>query len=224
MPELVGEMLKPYYSGKAAGILEQFGYPNAKNPPRHRDPGDDPYYEYRIRKLLVSHALGMQSSRPRTGIEAADGGYIIVKRDGDVLCYRIFDRGSFEECLIRDTEFDTHSVSRHGFARIYRQRRGVSSEVEHADPLRPRGVPSIIRHPRGVDGRSPRSPVSRDGRLWEGPSVPAIYISKGWAVFRVRARVQTVLRVYRTLSVSILSCRPSMGIGDHLSCRSISYP
>ncbi len=121
MPELVGEMLKLYYSGKASAISEQIGYLNAKNPLRYRNPGAVPYYEYKIKKLLVSYALGMQSSKPWTGMEDANGGYIIVKKDGDVLCYHIFDRGSFEDYLIRNTKFDTPSVSRHGFARIYRE-------------------------------------------------------------------------------------------------------
>lgn len=121
MPELVGEMLKLYYSGKATTVSEQIGLLNARNPLRYRNPGDVPYYEYKIKKLLVSYALGMQSAKPWSGTEDANGGYIVVKRDGDVLCYHIFDRGSFEDYLIRNTKFDTPSVSRHGFARIYRQ-------------------------------------------------------------------------------------------------------
>lgn len=121
MPQIVGEMLKLYYSGKAARISDQIRELNSKNPLRFRNPDDVPYYEYKIKKLLVSFALGMKPKTPWLGVEDANGGYIIVKKDGDVLYYHIFDRGSFEDYLVRNTKFDTPSVSRHDFAHIYRQ-------------------------------------------------------------------------------------------------------
>lgn len=121
MPEIVGEMLKLYYAGKVARISDQIRELNSRNPLRFRNPDDVPYYEYKIKKLLVSFALGMKPKTPWLGVEEANGGYIIVKKDGDVLYYHIFDRGSFEEYLVRNTKLDTPSVTRHGFAHVYRQ-------------------------------------------------------------------------------------------------------
>lgn len=121
MPELVGEMLILYYQEGIAKISDQIDRLNRKNPLKFRNPDEVPYYEYKIKKLLVSYALGMQSAKPWLGTEDANGGYIIVREDGDVLCYHIFDRGSFEDYLVRNTKFDTPSVNRHGFAEVYRE-------------------------------------------------------------------------------------------------------
>ena len=121
MPELVGEMLVLYYRDGISKISEQIDRLNKKNPLNFRNPDEVPYYEYKIKKLLVSYALGMQSATPWMGVEDANGGYIIVKEDGDVLCYHIFDRGSFEDYLVRNTKFDTPSIDRHGFAYVYRE-------------------------------------------------------------------------------------------------------
>ena len=119
MPELVGEMLKLYYQEGVSRISEQIDILNKRNPLGFRNTNEIPYYEYKIKKLLVSYALGMQSAKPWMGVEDANGGYIIVKKDGDVLCYHIFDRGSFEEYLIKNTKFDTPSIDRHEFAYVY---------------------------------------------------------------------------------------------------------
>ena len=119
MPELVGEMLKLYYQEGISRISEQIDILNKRNPLKFRNPNEIPYYEYKIKKLLVSYALGMQSAKPWMGVEDANGGYIIVKKDGDVLCYHIFDRGSFEDYLIKNTKFDTPSIDRHEFAYVY---------------------------------------------------------------------------------------------------------
>lgn len=121
MPELVGEMLILYYQEGISKISNQIDRLNRKNPLKFRNPDEVPYYEYKIKKLLVSYALGMQSSKPWVGVEDANGGYIIVREDGDVLCYHIFDRRSFEEYLIRNTKFDTPSIDRHGFAYVYNE-------------------------------------------------------------------------------------------------------
>ena len=121
MPELVGEMLILYYQEGISRIYEQIDRLNRKNPLKFRNPDEVPYYEYKIKKLLVSYALGMQSATPWLGAEDANGGYIIVREDGDVLCYHICDRGSFEDYLVRNTKFDTPSIDRHGFAYVYHE-------------------------------------------------------------------------------------------------------
>ena len=47
------------------------------------------------------------------------GGYIIVREDGEVLCYHLFNRNEFENYLISNTKFETASTSRHDFGYIY---------------------------------------------------------------------------------------------------------
>ncbi len=58
----------------------------------------------------------------RTKKYDATGGYLIIKEDGDVLCYHIYDRNTFENYLINNTKLDTASSSRHNFGKLYKEK------------------------------------------------------------------------------------------------------
>ena len=77
------------------------------------------FYEYKIKRFLTDVALGMMPSKVWTGQYDATGGYLIVKENGDVLCYHIYNRNEFENYLLNNTKLDTASSSRHGFGKIY---------------------------------------------------------------------------------------------------------
>jgi hypothetical protein len=52
-----------------------------------RDPlgyGDPMMYTYKFKKILCSRALGMKPAKPWDGLDEANGGYIIVKTDGEI--------------------------------------------------------------------------------------------------------------------------------------------
>lgn len=44
-------------------------------------------YAYKIKQFLLAFALGMTVSSPWDGCFNANGGYIVVKKDGDVIGY-----------------------------------------------------------------------------------------------------------------------------------------
>lgn len=69
---------------------------------------------HKIKDLLVAVALGMEPNTKWTGLEDANGGYIVVKDDGEVLCYHIYDRNKLREYLYRNTKFDSPSSRRTG--------------------------------------------------------------------------------------------------------------
>lgn len=52
-------------------------------------------------------------------IDKANGGYIIVTKQGDVLAYHIYNRNYFEEYLLNNTKYETASTSRHDFGKVY---------------------------------------------------------------------------------------------------------
>jgi HpaII restriction endonuclease len=79
------------------------------------------YYKIKIKRLLSEISLGMMPSKVWDGIYEATGGYIIVKEDGEVLCYHIYNKNEFEEYLYKHTKFDTASSNRHGFGVIYKE-------------------------------------------------------------------------------------------------------
>lgn len=120
LPEILAEMLKLHYVEGISDICEQIEILSKRNPLKYRQPDKYPYYEFKIKKLLVSYALGMRSSTPWKGDEQASGGYIIVKEDGDVLCYHLYNRNDFEDYLIRNTKLDTPSTTRYEYSDVYK--------------------------------------------------------------------------------------------------------
>lgn len=93
-----------------------------KNNPLHYDLSHGhPFYEYKFKKFLTDSALGMLPATTWNGIADATGGYIIVREDGEVLCYHLFNRNDFENYLVNTTKFETPSTSRHNFGYIYKR-------------------------------------------------------------------------------------------------------
>jgi hypothetical protein len=78
------------------------------------------YYEYKVKNFLVATALGMVPHTPWSGKYEANGGYLVVKEDGEVLCYHFYDRNLFEDYLYCNTRLESPSSSRYEFANLYR--------------------------------------------------------------------------------------------------------
>lgn len=117
MPEIVGHILKYYYEGKGNKITTLVSTLEKENPLQY-DVIEPSFYEYKIKKLLVEIALGMTPAKQWNGVYDATGGYIVVKQNGDLLCYHVYNRNLFEEYLFRNTQLDTPSTSRHDFGYV----------------------------------------------------------------------------------------------------------
>lgn len=61
--------------------------------------GNDKFIQTFLKQFLLAFALGMTVSSPWHGEFNANGGYIVVKKDGDVICYHFFDRNDLEGYL-----------------------------------------------------------------------------------------------------------------------------
>ncbi len=69
-----------------------------------------PLYEYKLKRFLAECAMGMTSETPWQGVYDATGGIIIAKKDGDVLCFHIYDFNIFREYLLNNTVFEQPST------------------------------------------------------------------------------------------------------------------
>ena len=96
----------------------------AKNPMEYDMTHNHKYYECKVKNFLVASALGMVPHTPWSGKYEANGGYLIVKDDGDVLCYHFYDRNLFEEYLYCNTRLETPSLTKYGFGELYREQDG----------------------------------------------------------------------------------------------------
>lgn len=113
-PQIMAKALLIYYGERVSKITEVVKILEDRDP---LELGKG-MYEFKFKKLLASAALGMIPSDPWNGHDNASGGYIIVRRDGKVVAFHIYNRGSFENYLFENTKFETASTSRHRFGSI----------------------------------------------------------------------------------------------------------
>lgn len=115
MKFIVADMLFAYYSGKAKNCTDLLAYVIKKNPLSQ----NENFYKYKLKGLLCAIALGMKPHTPWDGLDEATGGYIVVKSNGEVLAYHIYNRDSFKGYILNNTHFDSPGTNRHDFARLY---------------------------------------------------------------------------------------------------------
>jgi hypothetical protein len=119
LPEILAEMILLYYSSKLNKIDDVTEHISRLNPLNYNLSCNHNYYEYKVKHFLNDVALGMRPDDVWLGQYDATGGYLVVKEDGELLCYHIYSKNSFEDYLYRNTKFDTPSSSRHDFGHIY---------------------------------------------------------------------------------------------------------
>ena len=78
------------------------------------------FYEHKMKKFLLDVALGMTPGKEWDGRYDANGGYLIVKKDGDIVCYHFYNRNDVEDYLYHNTRFERASRSRYDFGYLFR--------------------------------------------------------------------------------------------------------
>lgn len=68
-------------------------------------------YEYKVKRFLQDCAMGMTPEKPWTGFYDATGGQIIVKKDGDIVCYHVYELNRFLQYLLDSTKLEQASTS-----------------------------------------------------------------------------------------------------------------
>lgn len=78
------------------------------------------FYEHKMKVLLLDAALGMTPAKEWNGRYNANGGYLVVRHDGEIVCYHFYNRNDVEDYLYFNTRFERGSRSRHHFGTLYR--------------------------------------------------------------------------------------------------------
>lgn len=115
---ILAEMLLIQLSDEIGDIPSLTQLISDKNPLHVIDDNLLQIYSYKIKQFLVAIALGMMPSKPWTGIFQANGGYIVVREDGEIVCYHFYDRNRFEDYLYNNTYLERSSTTRHQYAQI----------------------------------------------------------------------------------------------------------
>ncbi len=118
---IIADSLIDYYGGNGRSLEEITKHISLADPLKITNGTDQPMYSYKVKQFLLAFALGVTCSTPWYGNFHANGGYIVVKEDGEIVCYHFFDRNDLEDYLFLNTRFETPSTSRHLFGDIYEE-------------------------------------------------------------------------------------------------------
>jgi type II restriction enzyme len=119
LPKILSEIVLQFYTSNKYKTIDLVNEITLQNPIHYNLESNHPFYSYKIKRFLTDIALGMMPSKVWTGELDATGGYLVVKEDGEVLCYHIYNRNEFEEYLMNNTKLETASSSRHDFGTLY---------------------------------------------------------------------------------------------------------
>lgn len=121
LPKILGCLLLLQSEARSSNLKDLLLVLVEHNPLNYPLSSGLPFYEYKIKHFLTSVALGLMPASPWSGRVDANGGYLIVKEDGDLVCYHIYDRNRFEDYLLHNTFLERSSTERHDYAYLYQQ-------------------------------------------------------------------------------------------------------
>ena len=121
LPNIIAECLFVFYTSSSSKLSDIVTILEETNPLNFDKSYSHLFYTYKIKKFLTDAALGMMPSKVWTGEYDATGGYLVVKEDGELLCYHLYNRNEFENYLLANTKFETASTTRHDFGSIYEE-------------------------------------------------------------------------------------------------------
>lgn len=122
LPEIIAQLLLAAYMGRGSALLPEL-IANLGDNERsisnfNLDRSD---YEFKVMGLLHNVALGMVPNTAWDGLLRAHGGYIIVREDGEVVCYHVYNADAFRSYLFKHARLDTPSTTRYDFGRVYEE-------------------------------------------------------------------------------------------------------
>ncbi len=127
MPTVVANLLLEQLDTGISTLRELAVKISETNPLKFDAKSASTLYEYKIKHLLTSTALGMMPATAWNGRIDANGGYLVVRNDGEILCYHLYDRNRFEDYLFSNAYLERSSTTRHEYASIIKEADGTLS-------------------------------------------------------------------------------------------------
>lgn len=124
LPQLLAKLLLIRFQNNTTDLKRCTEILTEQNPLGFDTETHGPVYEYKIKRFLQDCAMGMTPETPWLGLYDATGGQIIVKEDGEILCYHFYDRNRFEDFLFNNAYLERGKTHRHGYASLYRAEDG----------------------------------------------------------------------------------------------------
>lgn len=111
LPEIISHLIYTKFKTGKSKMTDLVSEIIKLNPLKFMLSSGHPFYEYKIMNFLTESALGMTPEVVWTGKYDATGGIIIVKKDGDLVCYHIYNKNEFQAYLVNNTKLDQPSTS-----------------------------------------------------------------------------------------------------------------
>jgi len=111
LPEILAKLVYTKYKTSKSNLTDLLEEINIKNPLDFDLSKGHPFYEYKIKNFLTENALGMTPETVWNGKYDATGGIIIVKTNGDLVCYHIYNKNEFQDYLIKNTKLEQAATS-----------------------------------------------------------------------------------------------------------------
>lgn len=126
LPKIVAEMLRFYYfvnEGRTenSSCQDALNYVAAHNVAQYKYGNRYSMYERKIGTLLFDMFCGMRLSTDWDGRSSVNGGYIVVKNDGEIVAYHSTIADEFKEFLISQLGFESPSATRHNYMKIEKE-------------------------------------------------------------------------------------------------------
>lgn len=127
LPAIIANLLLEQLNTGVSTLKELAEKITETNPLKYDVEQASPFYAYKIKHLLTSVALGMMPATAWSGRFDANGGYLVVKKDGEILCYHFYDRNRFEDYLFSNAYLERSSTTRYEYATIVKEADGTLS-------------------------------------------------------------------------------------------------
>lgn len=119
LPDIASSLLWNFYQQNTGKLDELLPHISEQNIRAYHSEGKDLLYSIKLKRLLVSAALGMKPAQKWDGHYDANGGYLIVLNSGEIISYHIYDKDDFEGYLFHNTKLDTPSTSRYSTGTVF---------------------------------------------------------------------------------------------------------
>lgn len=121
MPEFVARcLICNNWTNAVSSIKDAVEIVASNNPFGFNDDDVTYFYENKMKKLLLAAALGMTPAKKWKGHYDANGGYLAVREDGEIICYHFYNCNDVENYLYYSTRFESASRTRHHYGDLYR--------------------------------------------------------------------------------------------------------
>ncbi|MEH6304363.1 HpaII family restriction endonuclease [Olivibacter sp. CPCC 100613] len=121
LPNILANFLLNFTCGMGSSVQSLTEIASLSNPLGFNMHYAHAFYAYKIKRFLTDIALGMMPATVWSGRYDATGGYLVIKGDGEMLCYPIYNKNEFEDYLYHNTKLETASSTRHNFGKLYRE-------------------------------------------------------------------------------------------------------